>query len=218
LTFVCKRCGYTSEAPSICSNCNIPLTLSQPKGEQKQSESASAAWYLLPLFFGIIGGVIAWAVNKDRDPKRARNMVIFGAIWTFVGVFLWGLFIGSLVFGLIGTSGSNNLVSSPSTVTVTGYYNTGDPRVIYTSIIFQSDNGQSYSIRADSSSGQYSVSLPVNHFYTITAQWQPSPSYLQALGCPPYGTNPCYVNSGSVPCGSVDVGTSDLTYNLSCTQ
>ena len=38
----------------------------------------------MPLFFGILGGIIAWAVNKDKDPKRARNLLIFGLLWTFV--------------------------------------------------------------------------------------------------------------------------------------
>ena len=48
------------------------------------AQRVSGAWYLLPLFFGIIGGIIAWAVNKDKDPKRARNLLIFGLLWTFV--------------------------------------------------------------------------------------------------------------------------------------
>lgn len=50
----------------------------------KPVEPVSGAWYLVPLFFGIIGGIIAWAVNKDRDPKRARNLLIFGIVWTVV--------------------------------------------------------------------------------------------------------------------------------------
>ena len=48
------------------------------------TQHVSGAWYLVPLFFGILGGIIAWAVNKDKDPKRARNLLIFGLLWTFV--------------------------------------------------------------------------------------------------------------------------------------
>jgi heme/copper-type cytochrome/quinol oxidase subunit 2 len=47
-------------------------------------QHVSGAWYLVPFFFGILGGIIAWAVNKDKDPKRARNLLIFGLLWTFV--------------------------------------------------------------------------------------------------------------------------------------
>jgi len=52
------------------------------------AQRVSGAWYLLPLFFGIIGGIIAWAVNKDKDPKRARNLLIFGLLWTFIPIII----------------------------------------------------------------------------------------------------------------------------------
>jgi hypothetical protein len=38
----------------------------------------SGAWWLLPIFMGWLGGLIAWLVNKDADPKRARAMLITG--------------------------------------------------------------------------------------------------------------------------------------------
>jgi len=47
-------------------------------------EHVSGAWYLLPLSFGILGGIIAWAVNRDKDPGRARNLLIFGVLWTLI--------------------------------------------------------------------------------------------------------------------------------------
>ena len=46
----------------------------------------SKAWYLLPIFFGIIGGVIMFFVIKDEDRKMAKNGVILGVILTFVGI------------------------------------------------------------------------------------------------------------------------------------
>jgi hypothetical protein len=53
-------------------------------------------WYLLPLFLPITGAVIAWAVNMDRDPKRAKSLLVFGAIWTvvFVAVMVIGAYVG----------------------------------------------------------------------------------------------------------------------------
>ena len=38
----------------------------------------SGAWWLLPIFMGWLGGLIAWLVNKDVDPQRARSMLITG--------------------------------------------------------------------------------------------------------------------------------------------
>jgi len=69
-------------------------------------EKVSSAWYLVPLFFGIIGGLIAWFVNKDRDPKKARNFLIFGfvltAIWVIIGVIFWAAIMAA-IYGGVGS-------------------------------------------------------------------------------------------------------------------
>ena len=44
----------------------------------------SAAWWLLPIFLSLLGGIIAWACVKDRDPRMARNCLILGIILTVV--------------------------------------------------------------------------------------------------------------------------------------
>jgi hypothetical protein len=43
-----------------------------------RGRTVSGAWWLLPIFMGWLGGLIAWLVNKDIDPKRARAMLITG--------------------------------------------------------------------------------------------------------------------------------------------
>lgn len=43
-----------------------------------QPRQVSGAWWLLPIFMGWLGGLIAWLVNKDVDPQRARAMLITG--------------------------------------------------------------------------------------------------------------------------------------------
>lgn len=49
---------------------------------------ASKAWYLLPIFLGIIGGAIAWAAVRGKNPPQARKTLAIGAITTalFFGV------------------------------------------------------------------------------------------------------------------------------------
>jgi hypothetical protein len=38
----------------------------------------SGAWWLLPIFMGWLGGLIAWLVNRDVDPAKARAMLLTG--------------------------------------------------------------------------------------------------------------------------------------------
>jgi len=48
----------------------------------------SAWWFLLPILFGVVGGVIAYFVIKDDDQKRAKNCLWLGIILTAIGLAL----------------------------------------------------------------------------------------------------------------------------------
>ncbi len=48
----------------------------------------SGAWWLLPIFMGWLGGLIAWLVNKDADPRTARNMLFAGIVISVAAVAL----------------------------------------------------------------------------------------------------------------------------------
>ena len=60
----------------------------------------SSWWFLLPIIFGVIGGVIAYFVIKEDDPKRARSClylgIILAAIW--FGLFVIPFLIGVALF------------------------------------------------------------------------------------------------------------------------
>ena len=47
--------------------------------------------WLLPIFFGIIGGVIFWAINKDTNPDKARTGLILGIGLSAVSIALYAL-------------------------------------------------------------------------------------------------------------------------------
>lgn len=53
-------------------------------------------WYLLPILFGIIGGVIAYFVLKDDDRKMAKNCLWLSIILTIIS-FIIGLIIGLII-------------------------------------------------------------------------------------------------------------------------
>ena len=50
------------------------------------TKKRSGLWYLLPIFLTIIGGVIAYFVIKDDDPKKAKNCLYLGIILTAIGI------------------------------------------------------------------------------------------------------------------------------------
>lgn len=43
-------------------------------------------WYLLPIFLGIIGGVIAFLIIKNKDPLKSKYCLIIGIVVTVIGI------------------------------------------------------------------------------------------------------------------------------------
>lgn len=52
--------------------------------ESNTVQKPSNLWYVLPLFLGIIGGLLGYFILKDRDKSMAKNILIFGTIWTVI--------------------------------------------------------------------------------------------------------------------------------------
>ena len=48
----------------------------------------SNAWYLLPVFVGLIGGVIAYWVLRHDDPNKAKKCLYLGIILAVVGIII----------------------------------------------------------------------------------------------------------------------------------
>jgi uncharacterized BrkB/YihY/UPF0761 family membrane protein len=46
----------------------------------------SSWWFLLPILFSIVGGIIAYFVIKEDDPKKAKDCLLLGAILTAIGI------------------------------------------------------------------------------------------------------------------------------------
>ena len=51
-----------------------------------QETRRSAWWYLLPILFGIIGGVIAYFVIKQDDPIKAKNCLKLGLVLLIIDI------------------------------------------------------------------------------------------------------------------------------------
>jgi hypothetical protein len=64
------------------------LTSSMTFSPPAPARTVSGAWWLLPIFMGWLGGVIAWLVNKEADPAKARAMLITGIVISAVVLLL----------------------------------------------------------------------------------------------------------------------------------
>lgn len=53
-----------------------------------QIRRRSSLWFLLPIFFNIFGGVVAYFVIRDDDPKRARSCLLLGVILAAIPIVL----------------------------------------------------------------------------------------------------------------------------------
>ncbi len=54
------------------------------------SDKPSAAWYLAPIFLGVIGSAIMWYVLKDEDhpdsPKMVKKGWVIGIVLTLISI------------------------------------------------------------------------------------------------------------------------------------
>jgi len=91
----CNNCGSKIlENTQFCTECGSSLEPPPQTNSSTQSQypiqggKPSAAWYLLPIFFSVIGGIISWACIRDRDPRMAKNNLILGILLTVIPIII----------------------------------------------------------------------------------------------------------------------------------
>ena len=96
---VCTECRTVLGGKIYCQPCADEIFAPKKPTEAKPAEVAKpapvvysrigGAWWLLPIFLVWVGGLITWAVNKDRDPAGARYMLWWGIGFTFIWWAFW---------------------------------------------------------------------------------------------------------------------------------
>jgi Na+/proline symporter len=108
---VCLACRTELQEKVYCQPCANKLFVSKSEVQPARVETApvvhsvSGWWWLLPIFFTWLGGLIAWAVTKDKDPKKARSMLILGIVLAVILVVLTVAFIALFVLGFLSIEG-----------------------------------------------------------------------------------------------------------------
>jgi cytochrome bd-type quinol oxidase subunit 1 len=59
----------------------------------------SNAWFLLPIFFGVIGGIIAFFIIRNDDPRKAKNCLYLGLVLMLIGIIL-NIFVVAAIPGI----------------------------------------------------------------------------------------------------------------------
>lgn len=71
-----------------------PTSAATSKG---QTEKMSFLWWLMPVFLGWIGGLVAWLLNKKRDPGLSRIMLFTGIGLSLVQVIVLSVILTATV-------------------------------------------------------------------------------------------------------------------------
>ena len=50
-------------------------------------------WYLVPIFLGLIGGIVAYFALRNDDRRKARNCLFLGIILGVIGIIVNLLFL-----------------------------------------------------------------------------------------------------------------------------
>ncbi len=59
----------------------------------------SNLWFLLPIVFGVIGGIIAFFILRHDDPRKAKNCLYLGLALMVVGIIL-NIFLAASIPGI----------------------------------------------------------------------------------------------------------------------
>ena len=59
---------------------------SKTSSVQKYEPSPSLWWYLVPLFFGLLGGIVGYVGVKNEDKGMANNLLNLGIIMTVIDI------------------------------------------------------------------------------------------------------------------------------------
>ncbi len=99
----CINCGSENlETAKFCKACGTVIRTTQTESYP------SGAWYLVAIFFGILGGIIGYFAIRDKNKGMAKKQLIVGFVSTILLTIFWII----ILWG--PTTGSISVSSAPS--------------------------------------------------------------------------------------------------------
>ena len=56
-----------------------------------QIRRRSTLWFLLPILFNVLGGIVAYFAIRDDDPKKAKSCLLLGLVLAAIPILLFVL-------------------------------------------------------------------------------------------------------------------------------
>ena len=83
----CQACGHSAAGPAQAAGGPSPASLGK----------VSVWWWLLPIFFAVLGGAVSYLAARDSNMKTAKRMLILGVVMTPIDFFLLLVFGAALI-------------------------------------------------------------------------------------------------------------------------
>ena len=83
------RDAWTAFSAREPSSVAVGIAERGPTSPARATGRVSPVWWVLPILLGLLGGVIAWAGTRDRDPSVARAMLIVGIVISVIAVVVY---------------------------------------------------------------------------------------------------------------------------------
>ncbi|MGI0057136.1 MAG: hypothetical protein ACREAK_07150 [Nitrosarchaeum sp.] len=105
----CSKCGneLSSTDADVCTHCGR-LVNEQLKSIMNKSTTAtepdSKWWYLVPIFFSIIGGLIVYFALRKDSPNIAKNCLIIGIVMLVIGILVYLISFIAIIGSMMGTN------------------------------------------------------------------------------------------------------------------
>jgi hypothetical protein len=92
ICYDCKK--VIPKGLKVCPYCSSGLTSSSSSSHTSSYIKPTRLWYLVPILFALLGGIIGYVGVKDEDKEMAESLLIIGVVLTFFDIVVaWAIYM-----------------------------------------------------------------------------------------------------------------------------